>query len=703
MRRVLLLPLLIVTACSDHSVPISAPDPLPTPEDRAADLSLLQSFQPGVVVARFAPGISGREIAAAHGAAVEKSLGLDMFSLRVAPGRERTVMSALANNPNVLFAELSFPRLLGIPCENQVGDCVIPSDEYFGRRWDLHNDGTIRDTDGTVLLDQGPVPDADMDWVEAYDLLGNFTGSAAIGVVDTGILPGHEDLVGRLLGQTDPFNIDDIAEDDHGHGTHVSGIILAHVDNAVGGAGVAYGPNVRLLMAKGCGNTIIGFLCWSPDIATGINWLVDNGAAVINLSLGGDQGSLAEQTALQYAAANQVLAVCAAGNDGAAVDYPAAFPECMAVGSSVWDDTPASYTSWGPEVEVAAPGGEIVHPEALDRILSTWVNGGYAYLSGTSMASPQVAGLAGLLHALGVTDADAKRAIIRSTADDRGDPGWDPYFGDGRINVHAAVLAALGEPPPPPPSDELTPVAGFSASCTYLDCEFTDLSTDDGGVVEWAWNFGDENASPVQNPNHSYGAGGPYDVSLTVWDAGGRWDVVVHQVIVEDPPPDPPNQAPVASFTWSCVGLVCEFTDTSTDDVGAVAWLWTFQDGDWSDAQNPTKVWDEPGTYLVELLVEDGEMALAYTSESITVTEPPPTLFATGLKVRGRWAADLTWTGTLKPVDLYRDGVLIAAAVPSDPASYRDETGQKGKGITFTYEACLAGTDNCSEPVTVIF
>ena len=96
-------------------------------------------------------------------------------------------------------------------------------------------------------------------------------------------------------------------------------------------------------------------------------------------------------------------------------------------------------------------------------------------------------------------------------------------------------------------------------------------------------------------------------------------------------------------------------------------------------------------------------MALDYTSESITVTEPPPTLFATGLKVRGRWAADLTWTGTLKPVDLYRDGVLIAAAVPSDPASYRDETGQTGKGITFTYEACIAGTDNCSEPVTVTF
>ena len=159
----------------------------------------------------------------------------------------------------------------------------------------------------------------------------------------------------------------------------------------------------------------------------------------------------------------------------------------------------------------------------------------------------------------------------------------------------------------------------------------------------------------------------------------------------------------MASFTYSCTGLECEFTDTSTDDGGVVAWLWTFQDGTWSDEQNPTKIFADAGTYLVELLVEDGEMALDYTSQSVTVTEPPPTLFASGLKVKGRWAVDLTWTGTVKPVDLFRDGVLIAAAVPSDPASYRDLTGEKAKGLSFTYEACIAGTDNCSEPVTVNF
>jgi PKD repeat protein len=378
----------------------------------------------------------------------------------------------------------------------------------------------------------------------------------------------------------------------------------------------------------------------------------------------------------------------------------------MAVSATTWGDTPASYTSRGPEVEVSAPGGEILRSDALDRILSTWVTGGYAYLSGTSMASPQVAGLAGLLYALGVTSAQERRDLIRSTADDLGDPGWDPFFGDGRINVHAAVLAALGNPPPPPPppQDEEAPVADFSASCTYLDCAFTDLSTDDAGVVEWEWAFGGEAVSPVQNPTHSFSGAGTYDVSLTVKDAGGRSDVLVQAVTVEDPPPQPPNEPPVASFTYSCTGLECQFTDTSTDDGGVVAWLWTFEDGTWSDEQNPTKIFPDAGTYLVELLVEDGEMSLDYASQSVDVVELPPTLFATGLKVKGKLAVDLTWTGTVKPVDLYQgDGELLAAAVPSDGTAYRHETGERGKGWTFSYYACLAGTTNCSEAVTVTF
>ncbi|MGW8267775.1 MAG: S8 family serine peptidase [Longimicrobiales bacterium] len=707
MRRfALLFPIAFLIGCSDapeQFVGPPEPDPISPAEAFAAGPQQVMAFQPGVVVARFQDRAPVAEIAAAQGASVARTLRQGIHVLNVPEGREQAVVMALSRNPRVLFAELSVPRTLGIPCGDTDGDCTVPSDELFGRRWDLHNDGTVRDANGDILEDQGLVPDADMDWLEAHERLGAFTEGALIGIVDTGIFPSHEDLSGRLLVQHDFFNIDPIAEDDHGHGTHASGIMLAHGDNGKGASGIAYGPNIRLAMAKGCGNTIIGYLCWSPDIADGIMWLADQGVVAINLSLGGESPSSAEQVALQYARDRNVLPICAAGNDSGAVDWPGAFPECMAVSSTGWNDALASYSSFGQEVEVAAPGGEILHANYLDMILSTWLTGGYAYMAGTSMAAPQVTGLAGLLHALGVTGADEKRALIRATADDLGAPGFDILYGDGRINVWAAVQAAVGEPPPPPPTDE-PPVASFTWSCTDLACEFTDASTDDGGVTSWLWDFGDGSAtSPQQSPSHDFPAGGTYTVTLTVTDAADQSDLTQQDVTVTEPPPPPPNEDPVASFTYACTGLTCQFTDTSTDDQGVVAWLWDFGDGlGWSDQQHPTYTYAAAGTYLMALLVEDAEMGLGYTEQELTVIETPPVLTAVKNKIKGQQVTDLSWVGTVKPVDLYRDGSLIAGGVPSDPPTYRDFTGVRGKA-TFVYTACLAGTDNCSDPVTVVY
>ncbi len=625
-RTALFASLTLFVACSDTSERLSGPDE-PGPISQAAapvmGLQQIPAFQPGVVVVRFESAAPAAAIAASQGATVARVMKQGIHVLNVPMGKEQTVVSALSRNPRVIFAELSVPRTMGLPCEAPDGDCTVPSDDHFGRRWDLHNDGAVRDALGNILEDQGLVADADMDWLEAHEHLGAFTEGALIGIVDTGIFPNHEDLSGRLLAQHDFFNIDQIAEDDHGHGTHASGIMLANGDNGKGVSGIAYGPNIRLAMAKGCGNTIIGYLCWSPDIADGIMWLADQGAAAINLSLGGQSPSSAEQVALQYAQANNVLPVCAAGNDEGDVDWPAAFPECMAVSATGWNDALASYSSFGPEVEVAAPGGEILHPDALDMILSTWLDGGYVYMAGTSMATPQVTGLAGLLHALGVTDADEKRAIIRSTADDLGVPGFDTAFGDGRINVWAAVQEAVGDPPPPPPTDD-PPVASFTWSCTHLICDFESTSTDDGGIVSFEWDFGDFSpTSPLEHTSHEFVAGGDYTVTLTITDGLDQSDAVSHDVTVTDPPPDNP---PVASFTYSCTGLTCDFTDTSTDDNGIVTWLWSFGvDGTSLSAdQHPSYTYALPGTYLVELVVEDamgGIERAGYASREVTV--PP--------------------------------------------------------------------------------
>ncbi len=702
-RYALFAALVVVSACSDLSPDPLGPEVAPASLARVSGPQQIPVFQPGVVVARFQAAAPAAAIAAAHGASVARDMRAGIRVLAVPDGTERTVVDALSRDPRVMFAELSVPRTLGIPCAAPDGNCEVPSDEHFGRRWDLHNDGAVRDAAGNVLATQGFTPDADMDWLEAFDYLGAFTGGALLGIVDTGIFGSHEDLSGRLQAQHDFFNIDPIAEDDHGHGTHASGIMVAHGNNAKGGAGVAYGPNIRLAVAKGCGNTIIGYICWSPDIADGIMWLADQGVAAINLSLGGQSPSSVEQFALQYAVASGVLPVCAAGNDSGAVDWPAAFPECMAVSATGPTDALTGYSSFGPEVEVSAPGGEILHPNALDGILSTWLTGGYAYLSGTSMAAPQVTGLAGLLHALGVTSAADKRAIIRATADDLGAAGPDPQYGSGRINVWAAVQQALGNPPPPPPPPtNEPPVASFTYDCTDLTCSFQDTSTDDVGVVSWSWNFGDGATSPQQSPTHEYAAGGTYTVSLVVTDGGQLADTTSQQVTVTEPPPPPPNQPPIASFTYSCTGLTCDFTDTSTDDVGIVARLWDFGDGAWSTEANPRHTYANAGTYTVALLVEDAENELGLATEDVTVVELPPVLSVAALKVKGELVPELTWTGTVKPVDLYRDGARIASAVSSAPPVYRDFTGRRGKA-TLTYVACLAGTTNCSAPVTVVY
>jgi PKD repeat protein len=695
MRRIpTIAVLLAVGACSDLGEPITGPTDIPS---AAAPTMQLPTFQRGVVVVRFRPGAAPAQIAGVHGATVSRTLRGGTSILRVTAGREQSVVAALARNPNVLFAELSVPRLLGIPCAAPDGDCTAPSDQFFGRRWDLHNDGAVRDGAGNVLEDEGLVPDADMDWLEAFERLGSFTGGATVGVVDTGILPSHEDLSGRLLAQHDFFNIDLIAEDDHGHGTHVSGIALAHAHNGKGAAGIAYGPNVRLAMAKGCGDTPIGYICWSPDIADGIMWLVDQGADVINLSLGGQQPSSVEQAALQYAVAHDVLPVCAAGNDHAAVDWPAAFPECFAVSATNWSDHRASYSSAGPEVDVSAPGGDTIHAISYDMIMSTFNNGGYRYMAGTSMAAPQVTGLAALLHALGVTSAAQKRDVIRTSADDLGAPGFDWVYGQGRINVRAAVEAVLGPPPPPPPTNE-PPAASFTAACAHLDCSFTDTSTDDAGVTSWQWDFGDGATSPQGSPTHSYAAAGTFTVTLVATDAGALADTATQQVTVTEPPPPPPNEPPVASFTVSCNGLSCSFTDTSTDDLGVVAWLWDFGDGAISDLQHPTHVYAAAGTYAIGLLVEDADNELDLAIDEITVVGPP-VLSATKLK-QGQNIVDLTWSGTTQPVDLYRNNRRIATAVP--PPSYRDYTGTRGRP-TFVYRACITGTSICSANLVVAF
>jgi len=492
----------------------------PTQPDPAGGLAAARGNRhvPGRLLVQFRPGADRAALAGAHGAALGGRVALGIELLQVPAGKELELAARLGAHPGVAFAEPDWLRTLDDPL---CPACELPDDGFFGYKWDLHNDGSVNAGNGSQLAVTGSV-DADIDWLEAFDLLGSgFGGTARVAILDTGVRTTHEDLAGRVVAQHDFFNDDEDATDDQGHGTHVAGIAAARGANARGLSGVAYGAGIGIVAAKVCNPTLFGLNaeCPSSAIVAAITWAVDNGADVINLSLGGSEASEAERVALQYARAQGVLAVCAAGNSAEhAVLFPAAFPECVAVTATDWGDELASYSNWGPEVLLAAPGGDSENGSGYSQIASTCFGNdtNYCLKAGTSMAAPQVAGLAALLYATGLADDDAVLQRLQETADDLGDPGWDERFGHGRVNAHRAVQGQGGG------TGNAAPAADFSSACTGASCTFTDGSSDsDGTIVTWSWSFGDGATSSERNPTHAYACGGSYTVALTVTDDGG--------------------------------------------------------------------------------------------------------------------------------------------------------------------------------------
>ena len=205
-----------------------------------------------------------------------------------------------------------------------------------------------------------------------------------IAIVDTGVETTHPDLSASVIEGYDFVNDDTDANDDHGHGTHVAGIAAANGNNALGVAGVNWSSKimpVKVLSAGGWGIT--------SDVANGIRFAADNGAHIINLSLGATSLSRILKEAVAYADSLGVIVVAGAGNNGNEKRfYPAAFSEVIAVASTTIQDEMSSFSSHGVWVDIAAPGSSIYSTTRFHN---------YGYLSGTSMASPYIAGVASLV------------------------------------------------------------------------------------------------------------------------------------------------------------------------------------------------------------------------------------------------------------------------------------------------------------------
>lgn len=301
---------------------------------------------------------------------------------------------------------------------------TIPNDPSFGQQYGLHNTGqVIQGSTGTV--------DADIDAPAAWDLHTG-TGDITLAVVDSGV-NAHTNFSARLITgwNTVQDNNTNTTDFDCPHGTHVAGIAGATGNDALGVAGVNWGVTLQSVkVLTGCfGN--------ETDCGEGLMWAADNGANICTMSLQYYTGITFFSDAVNYAHDAGLLLIAATGNNqGRLVAFPAKFANCMAVGATNNKDVVATFSNYGPETDVSAPG---------ENVYSTYYPNTYSYLSGTSMATPHVSGLASLIWSYNPTlTNDEIEQILKDTSEDKGTVGWDEKYGFGRVNAYEALLAANG-------------------------------------------------------------------------------------------------------------------------------------------------------------------------------------------------------------------------------------------------------------------
>jgi thermitase len=425
-----------------------------------------------------------------------------VLKVTVPPGRELETIAALRADASVLYAE---PNYIAYALDTN------PNDALYVNQWGL----------------------AKINAPAAWDIsTGN--SDVIIAVVDTGIDLQHPDFAcpGKL---TAGYNFSDgnsNPDDNNGHGSHVAGIAAACTNNSTGVAGLAWGARlmpVKVLNASGSGSYF--------QVAQGITFAVDNGADIVNLSLGGLDPDTTLANAIQDAVDNGVLVVVAAGNCAQGgplcrnivnpVVYPAAYNTTLAVAATDSGDGWASFSEHHPYVDVAAPGVSI-----YSTIITS-----YGYKSGTSMATPYVAGLAALVWSVspGLNLAQV-RAAIESSADDLqvppgyGQPGKDDYTGYGRINAWRALDGLV--------SLQTTPEEGNfiidGDSGPFPSNQEIQVTTDSSEAISWSASISPDVAwlDIVPPASGTVSAAAPDSFALVVPTRPGSYGVYTTTVVV---------------------------------------------------------------------------------------------------------------------------------------------------------------------------
>jgi len=340
--------------------------------------------------------------------ALASQLGLDR-SLRLSV--------PVGTNIPAMAAELAaFGSLIESAQPDGIGSIAgVPNDASFNLQWNMNNTGQ---TGGTT--------DADVDAPEAWDLHQG-SASTVLAIIDTGVQADHPDLQGRVIPGIDTYQEGSLDSSDlHGHGSHCAGVAAATGNDGIGVAGVNWNTKILAIRCTSSGGGTT-----QTDTAEAVIYAVDNGADIISMSLQFSSNSAILSSAVAYAYDSGVLPIAAAGNIVGSI-YPGAYDKCMAVAATTRFDQRWSSSNQGPQVDVAAPG---------EGVFSCWKLSGYNTQSGTSMATPHVSGLATLMLSYHPSLSPAQiESILKSTADDKGTPGYDQQFGHGRINARRALV-----------------------------------------------------------------------------------------------------------------------------------------------------------------------------------------------------------------------------------------------------------------------
>ena len=463
----------------------------------------------GEIIVKFRPGAAASARAEAHRQGGGKRLhaiartGVELVSIPA--GTEASAIARYRNNPNVLYAEPNYIRSLPPSVPTAAGATappVVPGDHSFNEQWGLHNTGQqflcLPWLFGDLCFYVG-TPDADIDAPEAW---ARSTGSpnVTVAVIDSGVDYTHPDLAANYAGGQDFFNGDLDPMDDQGHGTHVAGIIAAAMNNPTGDPAAAEGvvgvaPNARILAYKVCG---ADGSCSDFAIQEAIAQAIADHAMVINMSFGGPDYSQSMDEALQTAWAAGLVLVAAAGNNGTeALTYPAALRNVISVGAFDEDDNRASFSTFGSWVDIAAPGNVIMSTYPMAQCAASDVPGDtgcYTWLSGTSMASPFVAGAAALVWSRGdVTSNQQVVDILLNSADPAGvaSARLDTWTAHGGLNIANALAYAVSNLPPVAdagPDQDVTDTGFDGVELVTLDGSGSRDA--DGTIVSYEWQEG---------------------------------------------------------------------------------------------------------------------------------------------------------------------------------------------------------------------